>query len=56
MGDIAGGGALTANCEPVTTVTWAPLLVGPRAVDVTAPDSEWATAWAAAWAAGVLVA
>jgi hypothetical protein len=37
VGDAAAGG-LTANCDPVTTVTWAPSVVGPRAV-MTAPDS-----------------
>lgn len=39
----ATGGALTVNCVPVTTVTWAPSVVGPRAV-MTDPDIEWATA------------
>jgi hypothetical protein len=47
-----GAGGSTANWEPVTTVTWAPSVVGPRAV-IAAPDTERATAWAAAWAAGV---
>jgi hypothetical protein len=48
----AATGGLTLNCEPVTTVTWAPSVVGPRAV-ITAPDSEAATASAAAWSAAV---
>jgi len=51
----AAGGGLTLNCVPVTTVTSAPSLVGPRAV-MTEPERELATAWAAAWSAGDLVA
>src|ERR1035441_2595479 len=51
VGDAAAGG-LTANCDPAATVTWAPSVVGPRAV-MTAPDSDRATAWAAASSAGV---
>jgi hypothetical protein len=48
----AGAGGSTANWDPVTTVTSAPSVVGPRAV-TTDPESERATAWAAAWSAGV---
>ena len=51
----AAGGGLTVNCEPVTTVTWAPSTVGPRAV-MTAPERDLATASAAAWSAAVLLA
>lgn len=51
---VAAGG-FTLNWVPVTTVTWAPSLVGPRAV-MTEPDRDRATAWAAAWSAGDLVA
>jgi hypothetical protein len=39
----ADAGGSTANWEPVTTVTSAPSVVGPRAV-TTAPDRERATA------------
>lgn len=46
-------GELTENCVPVTTVTWAPPVVGPSAV-MTAPDNDLATAWAAACSVRVL--
>jgi len=47
------GGGFTVNWVPVTTVTWAPSTVGPRAM-ITAPESEWATVWAAAMSVAVL--
>ena len=50
--DPATAGGLTVNWDPVTTVTWAPSVVGPRAV-TTAPVNESATAWAAASSAAV---
>ena len=50
---VAAPGAFTVNWDPVTTVTWAPSTVGPRAV-ITAPDSDLATSCAAAWSAAVL--
>lgn len=46
-------GGFTVNWVPVTTVTWAPPTVGPKAV-MTAPESDLATAWAAAWSTGFL--
>ncbi len=48
-------GAATVNWVPVTTVTSAPSVVGPRAV-MTEPVIDPATASAAAWSAAVLLA
>ena len=48
-------GGVHANWVPVTTVTWAPSVVGPEGGDHRAGQRR-ATAWAAAWSAGDLVA